>query len=59
MQSLKEIYKKYSVIGDTGGGDKGTTHSYIEHYEKLLEPYRKSSNFLEIGMWEGSSLKMG
>jgi spermidine synthase len=58
MNSLDKKNKKYSKQGDTGGGDKGTIHSYIEHYEKLLEPYRKSINFLEIGMWEGSSLKM-
>ena len=58
MKKLSEIYQKYSKAGDTGGGDKGTTHSYIPHYESLLSPYRDNSSVLEIGLWEGDSIRM-
>jgi hypothetical protein len=63
METLNEIYDKYredrfSFQTDTGGGDKDTVHSYIPHYERLLEPYRKNSTFLEIGIWKGQSIKM-
>ena len=40
--------------------DKGTSHSYIEHYyDKEFSEIRPANlNFLEIGIWEGSSLKL-
>ena len=67
--SLNKIYEKYASYtatkGDSngpedlpGGGDKGTIHSYIEHYDTLLTPYRNGSTVLEIGMWKGDSLRM-
>jgi hypothetical protein len=41
------------------GTDKGTIHSYIETYQELFAPYvDQSFNFLEVGVWLGSSLKM-
>lgn len=59
METLSEIYKRYSVAEDTGSGDKGTVHSYIPVYEKLLEPYRDGFlNFLEIGLARGLSIAM-
>lgn len=58
METLKEIYKRYSVQGDFGIGDKGEIHSYIDEYEELLKPYRNNSSFLEIGVNRGHSLKM-
>jgi len=58
METLKEIYNRYSVTGDNGIGDKGEIHSYIDEYERLLVPYRHNSNFLEIGINRGHSLKM-
>jgi hypothetical protein len=58
MDDLNKIYEKYAKHGDHGGGDKGTTHSYIPHYQTLLTPYRDRSTVLEIGMWEGDSLRM-
>lgn len=59
MKTLQEISDKYSNIQDVGHGDKGTTHSYIPSYERLLTPYRdKKINFLEIGLAYGESLEM-
>ena len=51
MKTLEEIYQQFSQNRDCGHGDKGTTHSYIESYDRLLSPYRdKNINFLEIGL---------
>lgn len=59
METLSEIYKRYSVAEDTGSGDKGTVHSYILVYESLLEPYRhRFANFMEIGLARGLSIAM-
>ena len=56
MKSLNEIYSKYQ--SPEGHGDKGTAHTYIDEYEKLLDKYRENSTVLEIGICEGESLKM-
>jgi len=62
MKSLKEIYESlpHHHPEMMGSGDKGTTHSYIEYYQQLLEPYRESfTDILEIGVAPGAlSLKM-
>ena len=59
MKTLEEIYSQFSQNRDCGHGDKGTTHSYIESYDRLLSPYRdKKINFLEIGLAYGESLEM-
>jgi hypothetical protein len=51
--SLADIYAR-SYQGIT---DKGTAHSYIAVYERLLEPYRTLDiTLLEIGVWQGGSL---
>jgi len=56
-KSLNEIYRKWSYAD--GHGDKGTAHTYIPEYERLLNPYRyKKPNFLEIGVAYGESLEM-
>jgi hypothetical protein len=57
---LQEIYQQYMDPNPAGGhGDKGSAHSYISTYEKLLEPYRNSKvNLLEIGIAYGESLEM-
>lgn len=53
--SLFEIYDKIQQLGFTT--DKGTTHGYLETYEKLLTPFRdKECNLLEIGVDWGYSL---
>ena len=56
MKSLSEIYSDYQ--SPEGHGDKGTAHSYINEYEKLLNEYRENSTVLEIGICQGESLKM-
>lgn len=56
MKNLHEIYRNYQ--SPEGHGDKGTAHSYIDEYQKLLEPYRKNSTVLEIGLYMGESLRM-
>lgn len=56
MKALNEIYQKYQ--SPEGHGDKGTAHSYIDEYEKLLDPYRHRSVVLEIGLCMGESLRM-
>jgi len=49
---LNEIWKKYK-------SDKGTVHSYITYYEKVLEDYKNTENgVLEIGVYQGLSIKM-
>ena len=49
---MTEVYKRHET-------DKGSTHSYIEFYERLLEPYRqKPCTLMEIGVAWGGSLKM-
>ena len=58
-RNLLEIYDTHKYVGeDDYHGDKGTTHSYIEEYSRLLEPYRNGCTFLEIGLAFGESLKM-
>jgi len=56
MKSLNEIYLNYK--SPEGHGDKGTAHTYIDEYEKLLGQYRENSTVLEIGICQGESLKM-
>ena len=53
MNTLAEIYARHP------GSDKGTTHSYIEFYERWLAPYRHTAQrVLEIGLSNGDSLRM-
>lgn len=49
---LEEIYSNVMNSNGIGQGDKGRpTHTYIEQYSTLLEPYRdREINFLEIGV---------
>jgi|LauGreDrversion4_2_1035121.scaffolds.fasta_scaffold00402_2 predicted O-methyltransferase YrrM len=56
METLNNIYQKYKM--NDCGGDKGTLHSYIPIYEKYLEDNRENICLLEIGVYEGHSLKM-
>jgi len=59
MESLAQIYSRYQGPVDLGCGDKGTVHSYIEVYEKLLADYRLTAQrVLEIGILTGVSLRM-
>ena len=58
MKSLLEIYNQDT--SPDAHGDKGTAHSYIEHYyEDAFKPYRnKNITLLEIGIAQGQSLRM-
>jgi SAM-dependent methyltransferase len=53
MKTLEEISLGYK-------SDKGSIyHNYLEIYEKYFSKYRNSlENFLEIGLWEGESIRM-
>ncbi len=59
-QSLQEIFKEignHSGV-DLGGNDKGSTHSYLETYDRLFAPYRNGATILEIGLATGDSIKL-
>jgi 23S rRNA U2552 (ribose-2'-O)-methylase RlmE/FtsJ len=56
MKTLNKVYQKYQ--SPEGHGDKGTAHTYIDEYQRLLQPYRKRSTVLEIGLCMGESLLM-
>lgn len=57
MKTLQEIWDSMKKAGCES--DKGSVHSYIPVYEKLLEPYRETAkNILEIGLFNGHSLMM-
>jgi cephalosporin hydroxylase len=56
--SLSEIYSHHDYNFYEGHGDKGTCHSYIEEYERILEPYRYNSTIMEIGVYHGLSIRM-
>jgi len=57
---LTDIFPKYQAQeNEEYHGDKGSTHSYIEIYETILEPYKDNPiNFLEVGVAAGLSLQM-
>lgn len=53
MKNLEQISLGYE-------SDKGSVyHNYLHIYEKYFSKYRTTlTNFLEIGLWEGDSIKM-
>jgi hypothetical protein len=56
-KTLKQIHDEVLALGYAT--DKGTTHSYIDTYSTLFEPYRNEPiNFLEIGADFGFSLAL-
>ena len=57
--TLLEIYNNNWDASIPGNNDKGSNHSYIEIYERLLSPYRDTNcKILEIGVAQGYSLRM-
>lgn len=57
MKTLLAIWDEMKANGCES--DKGSVHSYIHVYEKLLAPYRETAlNVLEIGLFKGYSLIM-
>lgn len=58
-QTLQQIFAEIGHFGnDIGCNDKGSTHTYLETFEKLFEPFRKKSTILEIGLALGDSIKL-
>lgn len=52
METLTELGFTYKT-------DKSTDHQFTDKYDEVLSPLRNNNiNLLEIGVWEGSSLKM-
>jgi len=58
METLQQIFDKYAIHEEAGHADKGTIHSYIPSYERLLAPYRNGCTIMEVGIAMGYSLKM-
>lgn len=59
METLSEIFKRIGHFGsDVGENDKGSTHSYVDVYEKLLAPFRNRCDFMEIGIASGKSMQL-
>lgn len=59
MESLAEIFNCIGHFGkDVGHNDRGSTHSYIDVYEKLLTPFRERCDLLEIGIAQGMGLRL-
>ncbi len=57
--SLKEIYEKYASVDCYKGSDKGTTHQYLDVYERLFNPIQNDNmNVLEIGTCSGAWLEV-
>lgn len=57
--TLTEIFSRIGHFGnDIGCNDKGSTHSYLDIYEKILSPYQNGCTFLEIGLALGDSIKL-
>lgn len=57
METLEQIWRRLRDAGYET--DKGSVHSYLPVYEKLLAPYRETAlNVLEIGLFNGNSLRM-
>lgn len=59
-KSIVEIFNEIGNFSgfDQGGNDKGSTHSYLETYDKLFAPFRDGCTMLEIGLATGDSLKI-
>lgn len=58
-KNLVEIFKEIGHFGeDIGCNDKNGTHTYLETYDKLFEPFRRGSSIMEIGLAMGDSLKL-
>lgn len=58
-KTLVEILDEYDINGyeKSGGTDKNTTHSYVELYESILNPYKEEKgSLLEIGVQYGGSI---
>jgi len=55
MATLSEVFARYE--GKSGGGDKGSVHSYIDVYEREMTKVT-DVDLLEVGVFAGESLAM-
>jgi hypothetical protein len=56
---LKEIFNEIGHFGeDIGCNDKGGTHTYLDTYDKLFEPFKNGCTLLEIGLALGDSISL-
>jgi hypothetical protein len=56
---LQEIFDNIGHFGsDIGCNDKGSNHSYLDTYERVLEPFRNGCTMLEIGLAMGDSIDL-
>jgi hypothetical protein len=56
---INPTIKPMSVFIDNNLTDKNTAHSYLDTYEKLFFPIRKTaSNILEVGIYWGGSIQL-
>jgi cephalosporin hydroxylase len=59
VETLSQIFQRHGVFGaDAGHADKGSTHSYLETYERILAPFRERGSLLEIGLAQGKSMDL-
>lgn len=57
MATLRDLY--YTKGYEYYPTDKGTTHCYIDSYDKLFKPFQKKKiNVLEVGVREGGSIRL-
>lgn len=56
MDTLINIWQYLSDKGKES--DKNSVHSYIPLYDKILAPYKECDYVLEIGLFNGHSLRM-
>lgn len=58
-RTLKEIFAEIGNFGEgIGCNDKGSTHTYLETYDKFFEPFQRNGRILEIGLAAGDSIKL-
>lgn len=60
-KTLQSIFNRIGNLTTTdyGANDKGgQIHTYLETYDKVLEPYRNGCTFMEIGLAMGDSIKL-
>lgn len=56
---MNTLYNIWLTLEKQGrGSDKASVHSYIPVYEEILAPYRDCARVLEIGIFQGHSLRM-
>ena len=59
LLDLVDNSRTLADLVDNSRTDKNTTHSYLDLYQKLLFTKKNTAkNILEIGIWQGGSIKL-